>query len=80
MEDRGLQSAMSKTDRYADLRRQTHSNSWDCSLCSVEVGCRGNYTASLALCLKALGLSSKERRSVQRQAAAPAHKRISQET
>lgn len=74
MEDRVLQSAVLKTEKYANLCRQIHSNSWECSLYTVEVGSRGNYTASLALCLKALGLSTNERKSVQRQAAATAQK------
>ena len=74
MEDRLIQSSISKTERYSRLCREIHSNNWTCSLYTVEVGSRGNDSTSLGRCLTALGFSRAERRNTQRESAATAQR------
>ena len=68
-EDRVLASANSKSRRYQALVREISSNGFQCSLFTIEVGCRGNDTRSLRKCLRALGLSKNAINAACREAA-----------
>lgn len=68
-EDNILQAAERKIRKYNDLQREIVSNGYSCKLYSITVGCRGNYTGSLRICLRELGLSKSAAESTCRRAA-----------
>ena len=55
-EDTVQDAAERKTRKYEALQKEIASNGYTCTLFTVEVGCRGNSTESLRLCLSKLGL------------------------
>jgi hypothetical protein len=63
-EDRVFVAAESKANKYCDLQRNIISAGYECELFTVEVGCRGNYAASLSKCLVQLGLPRRHARRV----------------
>ena len=70
--DRILASADYKSRKYQSLKHEICSNGYRCELFTVEIGCRGNYSASLRTCLLKLGFSKRSASSVCRVAAATA--------
>ena len=67
-EDRVFIAAEGKARKYKDLQYQIISAGYDCRIYTVEVGCRGNYAASLHDCLMDLGFPRKHANRVCRSA------------
>ena len=53
-----------KKKRYADLEEAVKPQGWKATVWAVEVGCRGFPAMSMAMFLKAVGFSSREKREV----------------
>eukprot|EP00884_Botryococcus_braunii_P007337 jgi/Botrbrau1/16604/Bobra.0068s0032.1 len=63
-EDRVFIAAAGKANKYFELQTQIISAGYECELYVVEIGCRGNYAASLHHCLTQLELPRRHARRV----------------
>eukprot|EP00884_Botryococcus_braunii_P003666 jgi/Botrbrau1/132/Bobra.0022s0118.1 len=63
-EDRVFIAASGKANKYFELQTQIISAGCECELYTVEIGCCGNYAASLRHCLIQLGLPRRHARRV----------------